>query len=224
MNPICRFLLKLIDQRVVNPTLLDSILRRGCQSAIAAEPELTEWDMVMGDGDCGEAVKGVGEAIISLLDDSTSIAASGSIFTALFAIIQAVDDMGGTLGAIFGIFLSAFASELRTSKVRAGMSSSLYSKALAAAVESLKNYTAAREGDRTVMDVLIPFADAFAASNNFSVAVKVAREKAEASRYLKPRFGRATYVREEKEQKLPDPGAWALFEFVRGMEIALSER
>ncbi|KAF7550670.1 hypothetical protein G7Z17_g5558 [Cylindrodendrum hubeiense] len=207
----------------VDSALLSVVLRRGCEAAIAAEPKLTEWDMVMGDGDCGEAVKGVSEAIIALLDGSPSIAADGSIFTALFAILQAVDDMGGTLGAILGILLSAFASELQKASSRDGLSPSLYSTALAAASESLKNYTAAREGDRTVMDVLLPFADAFSSSNDFSNAVKVAADKAEATRFLKPRFGRATYVGEEKEQELPDPGAWALFEFVKGMESGLKQ-
>jgi len=41
--------------------LLDAAIRLACKSAIAAEPNLTKWDMVMGDGDCGEAVKGVSE-------------------------------------------------------------------------------------------------------------------------------------------------------------------
>lgn len=180
--------------------------------------------MVMGDGDCGEAVKGVSEAIISLLDGPSSIAASGSIFTALFAILQAVDDMGGTLGAILGILLSAFTSELqKASAPRDGLSPVLYSAALAAATESLKHYTAAREGDRTVMDVLLPFAETFARLNDFSGAVAVAADKAEASRYLKPRFGRATYVGEDKGQELPDPGAWALYEFLKGMESGLKQ-
>ncbi|KAK7402515.1 hypothetical protein QQX98_011723 [Neonectria punicea] len=208
----------------ITPALLDAVLRRGCEAAIAAEPKLTEWDMVMGDGDCGEAVKGVSEAILGLLDGPSSIAASGSIFTALFAILQAVDDMGGTLGAILGILLSAFASELQKPPApRDGLSPALYSVALAAATESLKHYTAAREGDRTVMDVLLPFAETFASSNDFSGAVTVAADKAEASRYLKPRFGRATYVGEDKEQELPDPGAWALFEFLKGIESGLKQ-
>lgn len=45
----------------MDPKLLDSTIRLACERAIAAEPNLTKWDMVMGDGDCGEAVKGVSE-------------------------------------------------------------------------------------------------------------------------------------------------------------------
>ena len=43
----------------MDPSLLDRVVRQGCVKAIAAEPSLTKWDMVMGDGDCGEAVFGV---------------------------------------------------------------------------------------------------------------------------------------------------------------------
>lgn len=204
----------------VHPKLLDAVLRRGCETAIAAEPRLTEWDMVMGDGDCGEAVKGVSEAIVALLDRS-KIAEEGSVFKALFSIIDAVDDMGGTLGAIFGIFLSSFASELQAAKSKDGMSAELYSGALVSAAESLKTYTSAREGDRTVMDVLLPFVQSFAQSQDFSAAVMVAEEKAEGSRDLKPKLGRATYVSEDQHQRLPDPGAYALYEMLRGMQLGM---
>lgn len=46
-----------------DPKLLDAAIRLGCERAIAAEPNLTKWDMVLGDGDCGEGVKGVSEGI-----------------------------------------------------------------------------------------------------------------------------------------------------------------
>ena len=154
--------------------------------------------------------------VIKLLD--AGIAKRGSIFDVIYAIIAAVDDMGGTLGAIFGIFLSALASS--TLSLRSSESgSAIYSKAVGQACESLKKYTGAREGDRTVMDVLIPFAATFERSREFGAAVKVAEDKAEATRFLRPKFGRASYVGQGgKEQELPDPGAWALYEILSGMQ------
>ncbi|KAH8682130.1 Dak1 domain-containing protein [Xylariales sp. PMI_506] len=207
----------------VNPDLLDAIIRSGCKAAIAAEPDLTKWDMVMGDGDCGEAVQGVSEAIIKNLDNG--LAKQGSLLDFLFTTTEAVDDMGGSLGAILGILLSAFTSSLQE-LVKSSSSSpnaSAYAQALAQAVTILKNYTGAREGDRTVMDVLLPFSDAFAKTNDFHAAVKVAQEKAEATRYLKAKFGRASYVAEAQGQELPDPGAWALYEWLGGMSKAIVE-
>lgn len=128
--------------------------------------------------------------------------------------------MGGTLGAILGILLSAFLSSLRVRVTKLGTSSpepAVYAQALTEAVTTLKAYTSAREGDRTVMDVLLPFADSFSEAGDFHTAVKKAQEKAEATRLLKPRFGRATYVAEAAGQSLPDPGAWALYEMLNGM-------
>jgi dihydroxyacetone kinase len=57
---------------LVDPKLLDATIRLACERAIAAEPNLTKWDMVMGDGDCGEAVKGVSEGIALLLSQNQS--------------------------------------------------------------------------------------------------------------------------------------------------------
>ncbi|OHX00877.1 dihydroxyacetone kinase [Colletotrichum incanum] len=208
----------------VDPALLEKCIRSGCESAIAAEPQLTEWDMVMGDGDCGEAVKGLCESLIRNLDEG--VASSGSVFAFLDSTIESVDDMGGTLGAILGILLSAFSSALLSkaqanTDAAANISPKLYASSLASAVESLKSHTPAREGDRTVMDVLLPFSDSFAKSGDFGEAVRVAAEKAEATRYLKARFGRATYVGDAAGQELPDPGAWALYEMLSGMAKGL---
>ena len=41
----------------VDPTALENSLRTACNQVIAAEPELTKWDTMMGDGDCGETFK-----------------------------------------------------------------------------------------------------------------------------------------------------------------------
>jgi dihydroxyacetone kinase len=212
-----KILVAVANDSQVDPKLLDATIRLGCERAIAAEPNLTKWDMVMGDGDCGEAVKGVSEAVLKILNDGT--AKSGSGFTILHAIIDAVDDMGGTLGAIFGILLAAFATSLRSQKAKADSELiNVFAPALTQAVESLKHHTGARVGDRTVMDVLLPFQESLDKQRDLGLAVKSAEKAAEGTRDLKPKFGRASYVGGGAEdQKLPDPGAWALMEMVKGM-------
>jgi dihydroxyacetone kinase len=175
--------------------------------------------MVMGDGDCGEGVKGVSEAILNILDNG--VAKTGSVFNLLHKIIDAVDDMGGTLGAIFGILLAALATSLRQNKAKASSSdlTSIFAPSLAQAVDSLKNHTGARVGDRTVMDTLIPFAETLEKERDFEKAVKSAEVAAEGTRDLKPSFGRASYVTATggEEHRLPDPGAWAFMEIVKGI-------
>lgn len=149
-------------------------------------------------------------------------AGNGSVLDFLNATTDAVDDMGGTLGAILGILLSAFASALKEQSARfSSRSSEQFAAAFEQAVAALKTHTGAREGDRTVMDVLLPFTDEFARSKDFHRAVGVAKQKAEATKYLKAKFGRATYVAEAQGQELPDPGAWALYEWLDGMSRAI---
>ncbi|KAF4436540.1 Dihydroxyacetone kinase [Fusarium austroafricanum] len=85
---------------------------RPCQrKGLDQEPKLTEWDMMKGDGQCGEAVKGLSESLIAKLREG--VAASGSVVSFLGSITDTVDDMGGTLGAIFGILLIAFNNTLK---------------------------------------------------------------------------------------------------------------
>lgn len=197
--------------------VLEKMVRAACARVIAAEPRLTEWDTVMGDGDCGEAAKGLAESILSDLD---SRPATGPVFGFLQLVNRSVEPMGGTLGAIFSILLAAFHTALNKAVKDGGVHEStpeLYAAALDSAVASLKMHTPAREGDRTVMDVLLPFTDEFLRSGDLGAAVKVAAAKAEGTRYAKARFGRATYIAEEASQELPDPGAWALYEIVAGL-------
>lgn len=207
----------------MDPSLLERCIRSACEKAILAEPKLTEWDMMMGDGDCGEAVKGLCESVIRKLDEG--VAAPGSVVSFLEAITDTVDDMGGTLGAIFGILLTALNNTLKRQLVdQAGVkdiTAGIYAEALRVAVESLKTCTTAREGDRTVMDVLLPFSDEFVRTKSFESAVVKAKKKAEATRYLRPKLGRALYVGEASEKQVPDPGAWALYEILRGMVESL---
>lgn len=199
---------------------LERMIRAACKRAIAAEPRLTEWDTVMGDGDCGEAVKGLAESILSDLGGGGGRLPTGTVFDFLTLVTRSVEPMGGTLGAIFSILLSAFHTALNRAVQDGAVHQSspdLYAAALESAVTSLKMHTPAREGDRTVMDVLLPFAAEFCRSKDLGAAVKVAAAKAEETRYAKARFGRATYIGQHASQELPDPGAWAFFEIVAGL-------
>ncbi|KAJ5722244.1 hypothetical protein N7488_000279 [Penicillium malachiteum] len=205
-----------------DPLRLKSGITVACERVIFAEPKLTEWDMVMGDGDCGEAVKGLAESIQKRIAQGCT--ESGNVLELIHSILHAVDDMGGTLGAIFGVLLSALSTALNRNLAEGKISPKtpeFYATALDSAVTSLKSHTGAREGDRTVMDVLIPFNDEFLKSKSLFSAINVAANKADGTGYLKAKFGRATYVGDDSSQELPDPGAWAFYEIVTGFAEGL---
>lgn len=204
----------------VDPSTLDSMLRKACSNIIESEPDLTKWDTIMGDGDCGETLK---TGAVNLLDalDSKKLATGGSVIAVLQELEDIVESkMGGTLGGILGIFFVSLTTALEQN-IDQGTGSEgipeLWGKALDVALGSLRRYTPAKEGDRTVMDTLIPFARVLL-SSGFDEAVKAAVQGAEATKTMKPRLGRATYLGEDTSRdSVPDPGAWGAMVAIKGL-------
>lgn len=96
----------------VDPSTLEKRLEQACQNIIAREPDLTEWDSKMGDGDCGETLKTGAQALLSSLKQG--LASKGSVLEVVAELVQVTENkMGGTLGAILAIFFSALLSSLR---------------------------------------------------------------------------------------------------------------
>jgi dihydroxyacetone kinase len=176
---------------------------------IAAEPDLTKWDTIMGDGDCGETFRTGCQEVLSLL--SSGLASSGSLLTVLAAVAEITESkMGGTLGAILSIFFHAFQSELAKSGD--------ITSAPARACKILEGHTAARVGHRTILDVIIPASEKFRETGRLEDALEAAVKGAEGTRLMKPLLGRATYVGGMEGKELPaDPGAWGAMLLIKGL-------
>ncbi|ODV86184.1 hypothetical protein CANARDRAFT_27445 [[Candida] arabinofermentans NRRL YB-2248] len=211
---------KPVPDIIEEPELLNSIIKTAASNIIKKEPELTEWDTKMGDGDCGEGLKLGVEFILKKLEEE-KFTQSGSVLITLKTILQIVkDDMGGTLGAILYIFLQGFTHKVET-LLNEGLTdpTEVYTKAAGYAIDNLCEYTKAREGHRTVMDVLIPFCRTYQRTLSIDSAVKVALESAESTRKLEPLLGRATYVGIKAGSKdfPPDPGAYGVYEILAAL-------
>lgn len=176
----------------IDAALVDSALRNACNAAIKAEPDITKWDIQMGDGDCGEAVVGMCQGVLQKLD--AGLTKEGSIFHVLDEVGEAVEEIGGTLGAIISIILASFTTSLRQQFSRNESSFSLDSKsagqAAGSALKNLLNYTSAREGGRTVMDTLIPFCESLDQDHDLAKAVDAAETGAKSTSGMKASFGR----------------------------------
>jgi triose/dihydroxyacetone kinase / FAD-AMP lyase (cyclizing) len=176
----------------IDPTLIQSTLQSACDAAIKAEPDITKWDVQMGDGDCGEAVESMCKGVLKKLD--AGLTKDGDLFHILDEVESAVEEVGGTLGAIISIVLASFTSNLRLAYAKAGEKFGVdihsASKAAGQALKNLMGYTSARQGGRTVMDTLIPFCETLEKDVNFSKAVEAAEKGADSTRGMKAKFGR----------------------------------
>ncbi|KAM0271120.1 hypothetical protein ACHAQH_009207 [Verticillium albo-atrum] len=205
----------------VEPSKLDAMLRTACEALVASEPDLTRWDTVMGDGDCGETVKTVAVSLLAALD--AGIARSGSVGAVLAELEDIVESkIGGTLGGVLGIFFVSLrvAMQQDAGVAKTQGQEALWAGALSMALQNLRRYTPAKVGDRTIMDALIPFAEGMAVGG-FTAGVEGAVGGAESTKGMKPRLGRATYVGagvgDEGTEIPPDPGAWAARVTVEGL-------
>lgn len=130
---------------------------------------------------------------------------------------QLVDDlevtMGGTSGALYCIFLSSLSQSL------SGISSRTeFPSALNASLQHLLRFTAARKGDRTLLDALIPFVDTLEGSGgDWSKALEEARKGVEGTKKMEAKLGRSTYLDEKATRGVPDPGAYGVLVLLEGL-------
>ncbi|CAM9468320.1 unnamed protein product, partial [Phaeothamnion confervicola] len=158
----------------------------------AAEPELTRWDTVAGDGDCGITFMRGAEWLLNqawLLLPPTDLAALlGALGSGLGAA------MGGTSGAIIEIFFAAGQAAVRSAA--RSTSGASWAGAFVAGTEAVRFYGGADVGMRTMVDALAPAADILKerGPGGFEAAVEAAEAGAEATRGMEAKAGRANYV------------------------------
>ncbi|GAA5995180.1 uncharacterized protein JCM10292_004583 [Rhodotorula paludigena] len=204
--------------------LFISALEAGLKALVAAEPEITRYDTIAGDGDAGLTLKAGAQGILD------AIAQNGipddDVVAAMVAISAIVEkEMGGTSGGLYAIGLSGLSKGLldaakEKSSDTAGKE--VWARALELALNTLYNYTRARPPSRTLVDPLSSFILTFSASpsDGLTHAFKAAHEAAEATRDLDAKAGRAAYVDQEKirEAAVPDAGAWGVWTLLQGIQ------
>ncbi len=209
------------NMRTVNPEVWKSALKSGLKRVIAAESEVTRFDTIVGDGDCGIGLKRGGEAIQEMLETSTI---SDDVLVDLTKIIQIVETtMDGTSGAIYAIFLNALAASLRNLDHLAPtlVTAKIWAEALEMSLNALSKYTPAQPGDRTLMDALFSFVDVLKRTEDTEKAAAAAKKGADGTKGMKASLGRTVYVGGAGFKEVPDPGAYGLSEFLTGLAEGL---
>lgn len=204
----------------LDPALAKKALEAGLKQVIAAEPDITNYDTVVGDGDCGIGLKRGAEALLHMLETTKT---PGDAALLLHNITHVVEkEMDGTSGAIYAIFLNALSHGLRIqSNGPKPVTVEVWSKALQTSLESLAKYTPARPGDRTLVDALYPFVESLAKTGDVKAAAKAAEDGANGTKGMQASLGRTVYVGGGGYQQVPDPGAHGLSQFLTGLSNGL---
>ncbi|KAK3708546.1 dihydroxyacetone kinase Dak1 [Vermiconidia calcicola] len=202
----------------IDPALAQKALSHALQKVIDAEPDITKYDTVVGDGDCGIGLKRGAEGIQKQLEQLKSEKDAARFVDGITSVVE--NTMDGTSGALYAIFLNALAHGLR-SQSGSQADPSVWAKALKVAMESMGKYTPAKEGDRTLVDALAPFVEQLGSSGDVGKAAQAAEEGAKKTKGMKASLGRTVYVGGSGYEEVPDPGAYGLAVFFSALAEGL---
>jgi dihydroxyacetone kinase len=197
------------------------VLKAGLERVIAAEPDVTHYDTIVGDGDCGIGLKRGADSVLQLMSSDLDTTDAAIFLGRIISVIET--SMDGTSGAIYAIFLNALAAGLLSQSPDSGkkeVTTEVWAKAAKQALEGLGKYTPARPGDRTLVDALEPFIEQLVTTNDLKKAAQAAKEGSDATKGMKASLGRSVYVGNEGFKEVPDPGAYGLSEFLTGLAEA----
>ncbi|WP_312464833.1 dihydroxyacetone kinase family protein [Pantoea endophytica] len=187
---------------------------------------LGDIDAVAGDGDHGI---GMERGVLGAVEKAREVAARGAGAGSLLcrAADAWADKAGGTSGALWGVALTALGTALGD---RQTPDAQRVATGVREAKEGIMHFGKARVGDKTMVDVLVPFSDslneAVAAGASLTdawlKAAQVADKAAQDTAQLVPKMGRARPLA-EKSVGTPDAGAISLALIVNTVGDLLKE-
>jgi len=178
---------------------------------------LSEIDARYGDGDHGVTIKKIAE-LIKRECSEWGDASFGNFLEKMSHGIMGIS--GGAAGPLWGTLFGGFGLSLGN---KHELTSSDIVKMFSDGLSELQDITAAKVGDKTMMDVLIPVVEAVKQMENncpfgeiFKEAASAAEKGCKATEGYAAKFGRA---KNYKEQTIgtPDAGAVSLKEFFTGL-------
>ncbi|KAJ3889173.1 DAK1/DegV-like protein [Lentinula edodes] len=231
----------------VSPERVKEGIIGACMAVLGEETLLTQYDTIVGDGDCGTTFSRGAKAILSSVETQQLEVSKLSPDQLIHRIGEIIEDnMGGTIGALFAIFFTAWSSAIKRMihPSTTSVSSVRFMDTLSDALTSLSHHTSAKPGDRTIMDALYPLCDATVPlsgirnvdvgledstecpnGNLVAEACRRAHEGAISTRGMKPKLGRAVYVELKEGLELPpDPGAWGVAVLAKGFWAGFCEQ
>jgi dihydroxyacetone kinase len=189
--------------------------------------ELGRIDAIAGDGDHGIGMERGVRAAVEAATDAVARGA-GAATTLHFAADAWSDKAGGTSGALWGMALRAVGDAVGDNKAP---DAGAVAAGVAGAAAAIMDFGKAKPGDKTLVDVLVPFRDALAAgvhagqslTDAWGAAATVAQQAADDTAALLPLMGRAR-PHAEKSLGTPDAGAVSMALIIRAIHNTLLER
>jgi dihydroxyacetone kinase len=196
---------------------LGRVITAVCKALADAEPLLTELDSAVGDGDLGISLARGAEAV--MLERSGYPADPAGVLRGLSGTLRRA--LGGTSGPLYAVFLLRAAAVLDEAPQD-------WARAAAEGAEALGELGGARVGDRTMLDALVPAAQALLAAAAEGAepaeaarrAVESAHAGAASTAWMTPRRGRSSYLGERAVGHV-DPGAKAVAIWLTAVEGCL---
>ncbi|MFF2316158.1 dihydroxyacetone kinase family protein [Arthrobacter sp. NPDC058097] len=188
--------------------------------------ELGRIDAIAGDGDHGIGMERGVRAAVEAAADAVERGAGAS--TTLHQAADAwADRAGGTSGALWGMALRAVGDAIGNSTTP---DAGAVAAGVAEAAASIMGFGKAKVGDKTLVDVLVPFRDALSAAvgsgqsltDAWGAAATVAQQAAEETANLLPLMGRAR-PHAEKSLGTPDAGAVSMALIVRAIHNTFAD-
>ncbi|WP_102160023.1 dihydroxyacetone kinase subunit DhaK [Zhihengliuella halotolerans] len=175
------------------PRLQDDVVRRFAELVEEHYEELTRLDRVSGDGDFGDNLRGgLREALQLMNHGQPGLAAAERAF---------LDGVGGTSGPLLGLLFKWLD---RAHRDHDADGAAAWARGTAEGCAAIQRVGGAQPGDRTIVDVLHPAAEAL--RSGFAEGARTAADAARATADLEARRGRASYVAGRGAGE-PDAGA-----------------
>ena len=210
--------------RVANALALKKAMIDAAEAIIAAEPELTRIDSVIGDGDHGIGMK-TGFSVLREQLAATVFPTPYELFHASGLCL--VKCMGGSSGVLFG---TLFISGLDVIKGKEALNGADIVAFLTKGIQGVKSRGRAKPGDKTMVDALLPAQSAMElalkSTDDIGEILKAAETGAlsgvEATKNMVSRLGRSKNFREQV-LGWPDPGAISVSILLGGLAKSLSQ-
>lgn len=188
---------------------VSAILEKVCKKLIASKQALDDLDAKVGDADCGSTMALAATKVLEM-KDKLPMADPKAFCQCVGAVLSKV--MGGSSGVLMSIMWSGVATSFKK-QAEAGAKNEWAAcgpKAFMDGLEAMMAAGGARTGSRTMLDALVPAAEALIAGKGFAGAAAAAEAGAESTKNMLPRAGRSENVPESVWKNVPDPGAKAV--------------